>query len=88
MSSAMASTTNELFCSYAHEDLPYIEAFYPHLRQIQREGIISCWYDRLIGAGQQLPRETETHLNSANIILLFASADFLNSDLFILGERQ
>jgi TIR domain len=80
MSSATANTTNEIFCSYAHEDLAYIEAFRPHLRQLEREGVISCWYDGLIGAGQQWRHEIENHLHSANIILLFVSADFLNSD--------
>jgi tetratricopeptide (TPR) repeat protein len=80
MSSVIAGATNEIFCSYAHGDLPYIEAFRSHLRQLEREGMISCWFDGLIGAGQQWRREIELHLKSANIILLFISPDFLESD--------
>ncbi|HWS82784.1 MAG TPA: toll/interleukin-1 receptor domain-containing protein [Ktedonobacteraceae bacterium] len=57
-----------------------------HLSLLQREGIISCWYDGLIGAGQQWRREIEAHLNSANIILLFVSADFLASDFCMETE--
>lgn len=80
MNSTLTGATNEIFCSYAHEDRQYIEAFRSHLGLLQREGIISCWYDGLIRAGQYEQREIETHLKSANIILLFISADFLNSD--------
>jgi tetratricopeptide (TPR) repeat protein len=86
MSSATAEATNEVFCSYAHEDLQYIEAFRSHLRQLEREGIISCWYDGLTGAGQQWHREIEIHLNSANIILLFISPSFLASDFCMETE--
>jgi len=86
MSSATAEATNEVFCSYAHEDLQYIEAFRTHLRQLEREGIISCWYDGLTGAGQQWRREIEIHLNSANIILLFISPSFLASDFCMETE--
>ncbi|HYT28755.1 MAG TPA: TIR domain-containing protein [Ktedonobacteraceae bacterium] len=86
MSSAIAGATNEVFCSYAHGDLQYIEAFRSHLRQLEREGIISCWYDGLIGAGQQWRREIEVHLNSANIILLFISPNFLASDFCMETE--
>jgi hypothetical protein len=49
MNSAIPGATNEIFCSYAHEDRQHIEAFRPHLRQLEREGIINCWYDGLKG---------------------------------------
>jgi len=86
MSSGIVGATNEIFCSYAHEDFQYVEAFRLHLSQLQREGIISSWYDRLIRAGQHCQREIEMHLNSANIILLFVSADFLASDFCMETE--
>src|SRR5579884_1209264 len=76
MSSNTVSTTNEIFCLYAQKDLEYIEVFRRHLSLLQREGTINCWYDGLIEAGQHRQREIETHLNSANMILLFVSADF------------
>jgi tetratricopeptide (TPR) repeat protein len=81
MSSAIPGAANEIFCSYAPKDRQYIEAFQSHLSQLQREGTISCWYDGLITLGQHRQREIETHLNSANIILLFVSADFFADDL-------
>jgi tetratricopeptide (TPR) repeat protein len=81
-----SDTTNEIFCSYAHEDLAYVKEFHKHLSLLQRDGLISTWYDGLIGAGQQWQREIETHLNNANIILLFISADFLNSDFCMETE--
>ena len=86
MNSSMSGATNEVFCAYAHEDLPYIEAFRSHLRLLEREGVISCWYDGLIGAGQQWRREIKTHLNNANIILLFISSDFMASDFCMETE--
>ena len=38
------------------------------------------WHDREITAGTEWEREIDTHLNSAQIILLLVSPDFMDSD--------
>ncbi|HEY7415977.1 MAG TPA: toll/interleukin-1 receptor domain-containing protein, partial [Ktedonobacteraceae bacterium] len=76
----MAATSNEIFCSYAHEDRAFIEDFRKHLRLMEREDLISTWYDASISPGQPWRSEVEQHLQSANLILLLISPDFLNSD--------
>lgn len=51
-----------------------------HLRLLQRQGDIITWQKRNIGAGRVWVDEADTHLNTAQIILLLISSNFLNSD--------
>jgi hypothetical protein len=67
------------FC-YAHEDEPLLKKLKSHLKPLQRQGLIDIWYDRDIHAGAELEREITEHLNTAQIILLLISPDFMNSD--------
>ena len=70
----------EVFFSYAHEDKELRDELEKHLSLLKREGIIVSWHDRLIGAGQEWDGLINTHLNTAAVILLLVSADFLASD--------
>ena len=45
-----------------------------------RQNIITGWHDRKIAAGTEWKGQIDSHLESARIILLLASADFLASD--------
>ncbi len=47
---------------------------------LQRQGIIEFWYDRKITAGTLWEQEISKHLNSAQIILLLVSSDFISSE--------
>ena len=47
---------------------------------LSRQGIIDVWHDRRIGPGDELHRQINSHLVTADIILLLISADFLASD--------
>lgn len=69
-----------LFYSYAHEDEELRNQLDKHLRLLQRQSYLSAWYDRDIHAGSDWANEIDTHLESAQIILLLISADFLASD--------
>src|SRR5207244_4504726 len=51
-----------------------------HLRPLQRLSLIDVWYHREISAGTEWEQEISTHLNTAQIILLLVSPDFMNSD--------
>lgn len=45
-----------------------------------RDNIISGWHDRMITAGDEWKGEIDVHLDSAKIVLLLVSADFIHSD--------
>ena len=70
----------ELFYSYSHKDEKLREKLETHLALLKRQGVIAGWHDRKIGAGQEWANQVDKHLNSAQIILLLVSADFLASD--------
>ena len=70
----------ELFYSYAHEDEKLRDKLEKHLTLLEREGVITGWHDRKIGAGKEWQNEIDTHLNSSQIILLLVSANFIASD--------
>ncbi|MEH1798211.1 MAG: toll/interleukin-1 receptor domain-containing protein [Nostoc sp.] len=70
----------EVFYSYAHEDEKLRDKLEKHLTLLRREGVITEWHDRKIGAGKEWQNEIDTHLNSSQIILLLVSANFIASD--------
>lgn len=70
----------EVFFSYAHEDEDLRNELEKHLSILQRQGIIKAWHDREISAGTEWAGEIDAHLNTAQVILLLISADFLASN--------
>ena len=70
----------EVFYSYAHEDEELVKELRKHLSILKRQGVIREWYDREITAGTDWKGQLDQHLNSAGVILLLVSADFLASD--------
>jgi hypothetical protein len=77
-----------VFYSYAHEDEPLREQLETHLSLMRKQGIIAEWHDRKIVPGSDWSQEIDAHLNSASIILLFISSDFLASDYCYNIEMQ
>jgi tetratricopeptide (TPR) repeat protein len=74
------AATLRLFYSYAHEDEKLRDELEKHLVMLHREGTISEWHDRAIVPGQEWDQQIDEHLDSADIILLLVSPDFLASD--------
>src|SRR5947208_2258057 len=70
----------EIFFSYAREDERLRSRLEKHLSTLKQQGHISAWYDRMIGAGKEWDNEINAHLNTANIILLLISPDFMASN--------
>jgi tetratricopeptide (TPR) repeat protein len=70
----------EVFYSYAHEDEKLRDKLKKHLSNLKRQGVITDWYDRDISAGKEWDEEINQHLNSAKVILLLISPDFMDSD--------
>lgn len=70
----------EVFYSYAHADEDFRVELVEHLRLLERQGVITGWHDRNISAGTEWKDAIDDHLESAKIILLLISSDFLASD--------
>jgi tetratricopeptide (TPR) repeat protein len=83
----MASTV-EIFFSYSHKDEALREELEKQLSLLKRQGFIMGWHDRRIIAGQEWEGEIDTHLNTAQIILLLISPDFMASDYCYDREMQ
>ena len=69
-----------IFFCYAREDEALLNKLKIHLRPLQRQGLIDLWYDRDINAGAEWEQEIEKHLDTAQIILLLVSPDFMDSE--------
>jgi hypothetical protein len=70
----------ELFYSYSHKDEALKDQLLSHLSNLRRQGIIREWHDRKIGLGTEWAKEIDEHLNSADVILLLISSDFIASE--------
>src|SRR6266704_2132576 len=77
-----------IFFCYAHEDETLLKKLKAHLRPLQRQGLITVWYDRDISAGSEWEQQIKEQLNSAQIILLLVSPDFMDSDYCYSIEMQ
>ena len=78
----------EIFCCYAREDQELMRALRKHLMPMQRRGLITIWSDTDIDAGDAWEDEIKKHLNSAHIILLLISPDFMASDYCYSTEME
>ena len=78
----------KIFCCYAHEDEPLLNKLKTHLRPLQRAGLIDVWHDRDISAGTDWEQQIKEQLNTAQIILLLVSPDFMDSDYSYDIEMQ
>ncbi len=82
------SSDLEVFISYAHKDERFREQLGAHLSQLRHEDVISDWHDRRIVAGRQWAEEIDQHIESAGVILLLVSPDFLASQYCYEIEMQ
>ena len=80
MNTARPPQPVKLFYSYSHSDEDFRKELEKHLSLMRRNGEIAGWHDRDISAGTDWKDSIDEHLESAQIILLLVSADFLASD--------
>ena len=69
-----------IFISYAHEDERLYIKLRKYLRSLERIKDVEVWSDRNIRGGAEWEREMSFYLNTAQIILLLISPDFMDSD--------
>ena len=70
----------EIFFSYSHNDEMMRDELAKRLAHLKQQGLITEWHDREIEAGRDWAHEVDSHLKTADIILLLVSPDFLASD--------
>jgi tetratricopeptide (TPR) repeat protein len=70
----------DIFISYAQKDEALCKELHAHLSTLRQQGTINDWFDGNIVPGTEWEPQILSHLNSAQIILLLISADFLASE--------
>ena len=75
-----------IFSSYAHEDELLRNELNKHLSGLRRQGFITEWFDRQIVAGTDWAHAIDTHINTASVILLLISPDFIYSQKLNDGD--
>lgn len=69
-----------LFFSYSHKDEGLRDELEVHLAMLKHQGLIDTWHDRRITAGDVFSSSIDERLETANVMLLLVSPDFLASD--------
>jgi hypothetical protein len=64
----------------SHADENLRDQLEKHLSGLKHQGVIDTWHDRRIPAGYAFNSEIDAHIESADIILLLVSSDFLASE--------
>ncbi|MDF5707369.1 MAG: GUN4 domain-containing protein [Nostoc sp. S4] len=76
----MPEESLQLFFSYSHKDEALRDELANHLSTLKRKRVISSWHDRRILPGEDWDHQINDHLNTADIILLLVSSNFIASD--------
>ena len=78
----------KLFYCYAREDKPLRDELEKHLSWLKRRYQLTNWHDREILPGEEWEQAIDTHLNTAHLILLLISPDFMASDYCYSKEMK
>lgn len=78
----------EIVFSYAHEDEKLLNELIKHLTILRRTGLAMLWYDQNISKGSEWEKTIDIHFNTADIILLLISSDFIASDFCYSTEME
>jgi hypothetical protein len=70
----------EIFFSYAHKDEELMNSVRRQLTLFERRKEIKKWHDRQIPPGSEWEGHIDQRLNSSEIVLLFVSPHFIDSD--------
>jgi tetratricopeptide (TPR) repeat protein len=86
----MAKTPREaikLFFSYARKDKPLRDELEIHLSWLKRRYQLTNWHDREILPGEEWEQAIDKNINTANLIILLISPDFMASD-YCFGKEM
>ncbi len=76
----MTAQAVTVFFSYSHKDETFRDELANHLRILERQRVISGWHDRKILPGEEWDHQIDENLQTADIILLLISSDFIASN--------
>ena len=78
----LPETSVEIFCSYSHAkpDEALRAAFAKSMSPWIRKKVVQIWHDGRNLAGDDWASNIDEHLNSADVVVLLVSPDFLSSD--------
>jgi predicted nucleotide-binding protein len=84
----ISETSVEIFCSYSHAkpDEALRVAFAKSMSLWVRKKVMQIWHDGRNLAGDDWASNIDEHLNSADIVVLLVSPDFLSSDFCYVKE--
>src|SRR5205085_5894226 len=77
-----------VFYCYAHEDKALRDELELHLSSLKRRYRLTNWHDREILPGANWETEIDKHLNTAHLILLLISPNFLASNYCYSKEMK
>lgn len=87
MSSFMSSyNPKQIFISYAHKDVKYLQRLQVHLKQFEQNNMLNFWDDTKITPGENWLAEIKEAIASAKVAILLISADFLASKFISENE--
>jgi hypothetical protein len=69
-----------LFISYSRKDEQYRTELGERLQNFERIGVVQSWHDGRITPGAEWARQIDTNLQSADVVLLLISPDYLASE--------
>jgi len=79
LADAPGESALKVFISYSHADEALKDELLKHLSPLKRMNLIEEWHDRKLKVGEEWDRSISRNLESADIILLLVSIDFVNS---------
>jgi len=75
-----------VFLSYVYKDEALRDELALHLNNLRWRGVIADWHERNIDLGKEWLREIDPYLETAQIILLLVSPNFVHSDYCYSAE--
>jgi hypothetical protein len=78
----------EVYYSFSQKDDRHRKQLEQHLSALQSEGLITSSHSREIDAGVPWVEQTDKHLNSAGIVLLLVSTNYLASEFCMNVEAK
>lgn len=77
-----------VFVSYSHNDRNWLKTFQVALKPLLRRGTIDLWDDTRLKPGTNWKDSIDLAMKEANVALLLASQNFLNSDFVVQHELK
>jgi hypothetical protein len=77
---AGGQAAHQAFISYTHRDERHADRLRTALAVLKSQGLLEHWHDRRIQPGAEWETEIDAHLDSADLVLLVVTPEFLASE--------